>query len=114
MTSGTYTKAVYTLWAKIYDPIVDKLFHFNRKRAVDKLKTKKSDNILEIGVGTGLNLPYYDECKLTGIDFSKNAVRKCERRKLKYCNFFESDFDYTYSSNPSFLLAVCSFFFLED
>jgi phosphatidylethanolamine/phosphatidyl-N-methylethanolamine N-methyltransferase len=45
------------------------------------LEAKPGDRILEVGVGTGLNLPLYPrDCDVTGVDISEGMLRKAEER----------------------------------
>ncbi len=38
-------------------------------------------NVLEVGIGTGANLRYYDSnCKIIGIDLSREMLKKAERK----------------------------------
>ncbi len=40
-----------------------------------------SGRVLELGIGTGKNLPYYqDSCELVGIDFSSEMLKITNRR----------------------------------
>lgn len=76
-----YLQLVYMLWARIYDRYIDPQYLFNRQKVISDLQIKKNDKILELGVGTGLNLPYYpSNCIVTGIDFS-NAMLLEARKK---------------------------------
>jgi len=44
----------------------------------------KGDTLLEIGVGTGKNLPYYPpHMRITAIDFSEEMMKKAEQRGKK-------------------------------
>jgi len=46
-----------------------------------ELTSQVTGNTLEIGVGTGKNIPYYpEEVKLTAIDFSKNMLKKAKSK----------------------------------
>ena len=76
-----YLQGVYGFWSLMYDSIIDKIFAFDRGSAVEALKLKKGENVLEIGVGTGLNLPFYpSKVKITGIDFSKAMLSKAAKK----------------------------------
>ncbi|SCA58734.1 Phosphatidylethanolamine N-methyltransferase [Chlamydiales bacterium SCGC AB-751-O23] len=76
-----YLKSVYFLWAKIYDTIIDPMFSFDREKMVDYLKIKDKDKVLEIGVGTGLNLPFYPEgCCVYGTDISEAMLKEAKEK----------------------------------
>jgi phosphatidylethanolamine/phosphatidyl-N-methylethanolamine N-methyltransferase len=74
-------KRAYAILSPVYDVIFDKIFHPGRVRAIDLLGIKKGDRILEVGVGTGLNLPMYPaHCSITGIDISEEMLKKARER----------------------------------
>lgn len=82
MVFDKYLKVVYSLWAKCYDTFVDPLFKFDRKSVIKQLRSKKNDHILELGVGTGLNLPFYPAfCRITGVDFSSAMLKKAKQKR---------------------------------
>ena len=79
----SYIKCIYKIWSKIYDNLIDKEFEFNRNEVIKELKIKNNDKILEVGVGTGLNLKYYPKnCNLTAIDISKDMIEKAKKKKF--------------------------------
>lgn len=62
---------VYRSWAPIYDKVYKKLLSPAQKAAVDAAVACGPD-ILEIGVGTGLSLPYYPaHARVVGVDLSE-------------------------------------------
>ncbi|MCD6139648.1 MAG: methyltransferase domain-containing protein [Thermococcus sp.] len=72
----------YDRFSKIYDlfesPMEMRAFSKYRKKALSLAKGK----VLEIGIGTGKNLPYYPEgVEVIGIDFSRGMLEKAEKRK---------------------------------
>lgn len=110
----------YEFYAPVYDFVFDWIFAPGRKAAVGHLQVQPSDSVLEVGIGTGLNLPLYSpSCRLTGIDLSEEMLDKAvERaRDLQMANvtlkvmdatsmdFAENEFDkalatYTISAVP--------------
>lgn len=67
----------YNRTARFYD-LMDKMIpNAIRRQAIAKARGK----VLEVGVGTGKNLPYYlTGCEVTGIDFSPGMLDKARER----------------------------------
>jgi ubiquinone/menaquinone biosynthesis C-methylase UbiE len=106
----------YDRFSRIYDfieaPVERRLFSSLRKRAVALARGK----VLEVGVGTGKNLPYYPvNVNLTGIDFSKKMLEKAIRRKtelsLNEVKLFEMDVEKMDFKDESFDTVVSTFVF---
>ena len=71
------TKDKYDKVAKIYDRM-EKMLFFNKYRK--DLISLASGKVLEVGGGTGANLPYYSRnSSVVGIDFSKNMLEKSKK-----------------------------------
>jgi phosphatidylethanolamine/phosphatidyl-N-methylethanolamine N-methyltransferase len=71
----------YRRWAGIYDTAFGGISSKARLRAVSLVNRLPGQDVLEVGVGTGLALPHYnsDKC-ITGIDLSKEMLRKARER----------------------------------
>lgn len=77
-------QASYSRWAPVYDGTFGAVTTIGRRRAVEYINTHPG-TVLEVGVGTGLALKYYaPHTELTGIDFSKDMLKKAiaKTRKL--------------------------------
>lgn len=73
-------KKVYRVWAKFYDRIYVRLLARAQREAVDAA-VKCGRDILEIGVGTGLTLPYFPaDRRVVGVDLSEDMLGVANRK----------------------------------
>src|SRR5260370_13412188 len=75
------TIRTYRLFSGSYDFVFGPVFHPGRKEAVRVANDRPGQRILEVGVGTGLSLPYFrHDSRVTGVDISAEMLAKAERR----------------------------------
>jgi phosphatidylethanolamine/phosphatidyl-N-methylethanolamine N-methyltransferase len=76
-----FVEGVYDKLAKVYDLVFGPTLHPGRVQAIKKMGLKADDRVLEVGVGTGINLSLYPrQCRVTGIDFSASMLEKARDR----------------------------------
>ena len=76
-------RRIYSRYARfgVYAIPFGVVFAKGRKRAIELLAAQKGDRVLEVGVGTGLTIPYYPEgVHLVGVDFSEPMLEKAQQR----------------------------------
>jgi phosphatidylethanolamine/phosphatidyl-N-methylethanolamine N-methyltransferase len=73
-------KKAYAFWAPVYDIVFGAVFERGRHAAIAAAE-RIGGTILEVGVGTGLSLPYYSSANhIVGIDLSEAMLRKAQAR----------------------------------
>src|SRR5436189_6347888 len=78
------TIRTYRLFSGSYDIVFGPVFHPGRKEAVRIANDRPGQHILEVGVGTGLSLPYFrKDSRVTGIDVSEEILAKARRRAAR-------------------------------
>jgi phosphatidylethanolamine/phosphatidyl-N-methylethanolamine N-methyltransferase len=81
---NSFVEGVYDKLAKVYDLIFGPTLHPGRLRAIQRMGIQASERVLEVGVGTGINLNLYPrDCSVTGIDFSSSMLEKARERVAK-------------------------------
>ena len=76
-----FVEAVYAKISSVYDIFFGPTLHAGRLEAIRRLPIRPGDNVLEVGIGTGINAPLYPrDCLVTGIDFSVSMLEKARRR----------------------------------
>jgi phosphatidylethanolamine/phosphatidyl-N-methylethanolamine N-methyltransferase len=108
-------RAAYRRWAGIYDAVFGGIFLLARKRAVALVNRLPGREVLEVGVGTGLALPYYAaDRRVTGIDLSTEMLAQARKRVANreianVAGLREMDAEATDFPDASFDVAVAMF-----
>jgi phosphatidylethanolamine/phosphatidyl-N-methylethanolamine N-methyltransferase len=70
----------YRRWAPIYDMTFGRITNTGRRHAT-RVVNQTGGRVLEVGVGTGLALPFYaPEVEVTGIDFSEEMLARARAK----------------------------------
>ena len=79
-----FVEGVYDKLAKVYDLTFGPTLHPGRLQAIQRMNIQPGERVLEVGVGTGINLSLYPKlCSVTGIDFSGSMLEKARERAAK-------------------------------
>ena len=81
----SFVEGVYEKMASVYDLFFGLPLHHGRARAIRRMAIARDDQILEVGVGTGISLPLYPrQCSVTAIDLSEGMLERARTRVQQY------------------------------
>ncbi len=91
-----FVERVYEKLAGVYDFTFGPALHPGRLEAIRRMDIRTGARVLEVGVGTGINLSLYPRtCLVTGIDLSGHMLEKAHerivRKGLANCGVMEMD-----------------------
>jgi phosphatidylethanolamine/phosphatidyl-N-methylethanolamine N-methyltransferase len=79
-----FVEAVYDKIAKFYDFTFGPTLHPGRLQAIERMDIQPGERVLEVGVGTGINLALYPKnCSVTGIDFTGSMLEIARERVVR-------------------------------
>ena len=108
-------RSAYRRWALVYDTVFGGISAPGRRRAVAAVNALPGQDVLEVGVGTGLALPHYlPHKRVTGIDLSfdmleRARVRVARERLANVVALQEGDAEATGFADAQFDIAVAMF-----
>ncbi len=91
-----FVERVYEKLSGVYDLTFGPTLHPGRLQALERMAIGEGKSVLEVGVGTGINLRHYPRsCQVTGIDLSPGMLEKARERiaknSLRNCRVIEMD-----------------------
>jgi phosphatidylethanolamine/phosphatidyl-N-methylethanolamine N-methyltransferase len=108
-------RAAYARWSGVYDTVFGGVFAAGRRRAVGAANALPGREVLEVGVGTGLSLPFYaPDKRVTGIDLSPPMLDRAGARarrlgRTRIAALLEMDAEAMTFPDASFDIAVAMF-----
>jgi phosphatidylethanolamine/phosphatidyl-N-methylethanolamine N-methyltransferase len=84
VVENDFVAGVYEKLASVYDLAFGPALQPGRVRALERMDIQPGERVLEVGVGTGINLSLYPRtCQMTGIDFSSSMLEKARERAAR-------------------------------
>jgi phosphatidylethanolamine/phosphatidyl-N-methylethanolamine N-methyltransferase len=104
----------YRRWASVYDASFGIVSSFARRGMIREINAMPGARVLEVGVGTGLALPFYAGKRVTGIDLSADMLVRARERVaaggLRHVEaLLEMDAEAMSFADASFDIAVAMF-----
>jgi phosphatidylethanolamine/phosphatidyl-N-methylethanolamine N-methyltransferase len=105
--SNAFLDRLYAKLAPVYDLMFGKLLQPGRRAAVERMDLRPGMSVLEVGVGTGIDLSLYPpESRVTGIDLSSAMLEKARARvvhqRLSHVRLHEMDAAHLTFTDDSF------------
>ena len=87
---------VYAMLSPVYDVVFGPTLQAGRRAAMARMGIRRGDEILEVGVGTGLTTTLYPPtCRVVGVDLSTSMLDKARQRVaragLRHVRLLEMD-----------------------
>lgn len=84
VVENDFVEAVYDKLSIVYDLTFGPTLHPGRLQAIERMNIQPGERVLEVGVGTGINLSLYPrEATVTGIDFTAAMLEKARERAAR-------------------------------
>lgn len=84
VVENAFVERVYEKLSGVYDLTFGPTLHPGRLQALERMAIGEGRSVLEVGVGTGINLRHYPRsCQVTGIDLSAHMLERARERVAK-------------------------------
>jgi phosphatidylethanolamine/phosphatidyl-N-methylethanolamine N-methyltransferase len=84
VVENDFVAGVYEKLAPVHDLMFGPALHPGRVDAIRRMGIKPGERVLEVGVGTGINVPLYPpDCSVTGVDLSSSMLEKARDRVFR-------------------------------
>jgi phosphatidylethanolamine/phosphatidyl-N-methylethanolamine N-methyltransferase len=84
VVENDFVEGVYDRLARVYDLAFGPTLHPGRLKAIERMKIQPGEQVLEVGVGTGISLSLYPpHCSVTGIDFAESMLEQARERVVR-------------------------------
>ncbi|BCU80981.1 SAM-dependent methyltransferase [Polycladomyces abyssicola] len=79
-------RQIYRMWAPFYDWVLqNRWFRSARRKVVEQAHLQPGENVLLVGVGTGLDFAYLPESvRVTGIDLSPEMLEQARKKASRH------------------------------
>lgn len=75
------SQKIYEFYSPFYDLLFGWIEEPRLRKGIEALEIQPNDLVLDIGIGTGIALPFYPrDCRVIGIDYSPGMLAKAERK----------------------------------
>jgi phosphatidylethanolamine/phosphatidyl-N-methylethanolamine N-methyltransferase len=84
VVENDFVEGVYDRLARVYDLAFGPTLHPGRRKAIERMQIQAGEQVLEVGVGTGISLSLYpSHCSVTGIDFAESMLEQARERVVR-------------------------------
>lgn len=107
-------KKIYARYARIYDAIFSRWLAPRQQHVINALRLRPGQRVLDVGIGTGLSLPFYPRhVRVIGVDLSGamlgEAQKKVRQQRLNHVMLLEMDATQLAFPDDTFDVVIAAF-----